>query len=377
MAINLDFGSLTTTCPFNPKYVSPWKDIKRVILNPDGSEAGELDENNSNLWADGTAVDWSAVEASGQNVMVKIPKFYIAKLPYNITGAYTSGHIILISNTPQEDFVLHPAFMRCRDKLTNEPDSVAVEVSHRYASAFLGSIIEGKLRSLPFKDITRNLTINDFRLAAVANGVGWGLFDFNLFYALQCLYLVEHGSCDSQTKVGFGVVETTAPIATGSTMQYGNGTSPNGLGRKTSISYHGIEDLWGNCNRFIDGVCRLPDNKNVHIGNTYFNNEAIGYTPIPNTTISSNLSGQIKSVLGDTRCGFIAEVSTGVNTTSTNATQFMCDDASNAVPINNKPNCMIVGGYWGRANAAGIFHHYLALDVTTYKQSETSASLSY
>jgi len=314
MAINIDLSKLTSERPFNPDEISPWKDMKRVILDLDGNEIGTLHDDDSNKWEDGTDVDWNEVESSGWNVMERTPKFYYAKFPYNVNGNYEDGHIWLISDKPEEGFELHPAFMRCRDRLCDDSSGTAKEVNYRYRGAFLGWVDgQGRLRSLPNKSPQVSKTIGNFRNYAKANGNGWGITDFNLHFATQLLYSVEYGDYDSQTALGRGYVDGNGgKTNTGGTLQYGNKSFGETTGKK-QMSYRGIEDFWGNCYYWIDGFyCDVS--RNILIGDKGFNNTGGGYSN-KGRGATSNIDGFIGNIQSKNDCGFVMSVASGSATT--------------------------------------------------------------
>ena len=277
---------------------SPWKDMKRVILDSAGNEIAVLHDDNSNYYADETAVDWNAIESAGYNVMVRIPKFYYKK------EVITDGFIFGVSDEPIDGYELHPAFYRCRDKYCDDQTGVAVEVDNRYCSAFLGWYDGEKLRSLPNKLPTTRITIGTARSYAKVNGVGWSQFDFYLLYAIQMLYITEYGHADSQTQIGMGYTSSTnsAKINTGSTLQYGNISYGETTG-KFQMAYRGIEDFWGNCRQLIDGFY-VDSEANILINNRGFNDNAIGYSNKGNDNYALSDGGYIGDIQSNKDCGF-------------------------------------------------------------------------
>ena len=151
-------------------------------------------------------------------------------------------------------FRSHPAFFRDRNALCDDQNAIPVEVDYRYVGAFHGWVDgSGRLRSLPNKTSSVNITIGNCRTYAKNMGVGWSQFDYYLLYAIQMLYITEYGHPDSQTMIGRGYVDgNSAKINTGGTMQYGNSTFGETTG-KQQMSYRGIEDFWGNVYNWIDG----------------------------------------------------------------------------------------------------------------------------
>lgn len=357
--------TLLDTRPFNPDEVSPWKDMGRVILDLLGNEIGELHPDDSNKWKDGTTVDWNLVETNGWNVMVRIPKFYYKKVGFNESGTdFDNGHAWYISDAPENGFDLHPAFMRCRDKLCDDQTGVAVEVDYRYAPAFLGWIDgQGRLRSLPNKIPQVDITIGNSRLASTKNGNGWGIFDYNLLFAVQLLYSIEYGNYDSQTALGRGYVDgNSSKINTGGTLQYGNHSFGETTGKK-QMSYRGIEDFWGNCYRWIDGFF-CNSTRNILIGNKGFNNTGSGY--IDNGVGgNANINGYITNVQSSKNCGFVTAVGGGSATTKIYDSGTL---SAGCLPV--------AGGAWGATSYAGAFYFYCSYSAS-YALSYFAASLAF
>lgn len=360
MALNL-----TSTRNFNPDNVMPWSGIKRCILNPDGSKAGYLDANDSNKWADGTTVNWTTVENNLQNVLVEIPKFYYKKVGFNeSTTDFDNGHAWYISDSPTDGYELHPAFMRCRDKLCDDLTGVATEVDYRYAPAFLGwKDGSGKLRSLPFKTPTVSITIGNSRIASKANGNGWGIMDFNLLFAIQLLYSVEYGNYDSQTALGRGYVDgNSSSTATGGTLSSGNKSYGETTGKK-QMSYRGIEDLWGNCRYWVDGFF-CNSSSHMVIGSKGFNDAGNGYSDKGISSFINN-GGYIGNIQSNKDCGFVISASNGSTTTK------LYDYGglyASSLPI--------AGTNWNNASDGGAFYFYCSYGAS-YASSNISASLCF
>jgi hypothetical protein len=308
--------NLTTTRPFNPNNVMPWSGIKRVALKPDGTvykyhNLTTTGDSTNAMFSDGTTMTWSDYETAGYNCLVEIPKFYYKKVGFNeSTTDFTNGHAWYISDSPADGYELHPAFYRDRTHLTDDTSGNAIEVDYRYAPVFLGWVDGNrKLRSLPFKTPTVNITIGNARNYAKVNDNGWGIMDFNLLFAIQLLYSVEYGNYDSQTAIGRGYVDdNSSSIVTGGTLQYGNNTYGETTGKK-QMSYRGIEDLWGNCYRWIDGFF-CNSSRHILIGNKGFNNTGSGYM---DKGISSfiNAGGYIGNIQSNKDCGFVISASNG------------------------------------------------------------------
>ncbi|MFA6662238.1 MAG: carboxypeptidase-like regulatory domain-containing protein, partial [Bacilli bacterium] len=112
-----------------------------------------------------------------------------------------------------------------------------------------------------------NQTRAEFRQLAQARGrIGWQLLDAQTYSLLQLLYLVEYANTDCQTALGSGRVSAGSARNTGGCDGL-NGTSGNGL--DATVSYRGLENLWGNTWSFIDGINIIAD-RQVYIADHDF-----------------------------------------------------------------------------------------------------------
>ena len=116
-----------------------------------------------------------------------------------------------------------------------------------------------KLASVAGRFPLTKLTRASFRTLAQNRGSRWSLVDYSSLTAVQLLQMIELGSIDGQTALGMGVVSKTGTThykaeETGTTAY--TLASPN-YGEATGLyhmMYRGIEDLWGNCWQWIDGI---------------------------------------------------------------------------------------------------------------------------
>lgn len=332
---------------FDPDKCYPWKGIRRVALRSDRTVYKYHHPDYTNKWKDGTEINWYDYEKQELNCMVEIPKFYYKKLGFNESMTdFDNGHAWYISDSPANDFELHPAFYRCVDKLCDNLNSVAKEIDFRYAPAFLGWVDgQGRLRSLPNKSPQTNITIGQARNYAKANGNGWGIMDFNLYFAIQLLYAIEYGDYDSQTALGRGYVDgNSGKINTGSTLQYGNHSFGETTGKK-QMSYRGIEDFWGNCSYWIDGFY-CNKNRNILIGNKGFNDTGNGYLN-KGLGALSNFIGFIKNIQTNKNCGFV--LSEAINSSDNHNTKLYDSGYlfSDSLPM--------AGSFYYRGSNGGIF----------------------
>lgn len=187
-----------------------------------------------------------------------------------------------------------------------------VENDKTYIGAYLGYSLSSKLRSLSGKMPTVNQTISAFRTLAQANGAGYEQMPFYQLSLMQVLSLIMFKNRDMQTALGRGFVDgNSGAIATGGTdkkgMFFGETTG------KMQNKFCGVEDFWGNCFYWIDGLF-CDANRNLLIGNNNFNNTGSGYTNYGQGA-STNLGGYISGVQGGTETAFIPKIVSGSETT--------------------------------------------------------------
>ncbi len=237
-------------------------------------------------------------------VMVCIPKFYYKVVPLRlekIDGDGIGYHIrkanYYISDKLYPGFKVHPAFI-------NEDGK---EIDYFLHSAYEGvvqfdeidcndhdesevpDVIDNnavKIQSIsgikPISGRKLNLTVDNAEKYCSNRGIGWHCQTIQALSALQFLMMIEYGSMNLQNCLGKGVVDTGVissdpqnfAVYTGSTASLGN---KSGLARsstcvyyssfrkrtvrndytengKVSISYRGIENPYGNINKFIQGI---------------------------------------------------------------------------------------------------------------------------
>ena len=225
-------------------------------------------------------------------VMVEVPLFYYR---YGYSGTI---HTYDISLVPLDGFSVHPAFVKN-----------GTIVPYRYYGAYEGSMYDAstgamvppasiptaytitsgdKLCSLSGQYPKTNETRNEFRIMAAMRGDGWRQLVFDDASAYQLLYLVEYASFQSQAMIGNGrtMFNTgnwiAASVGVGGYIGqcgYSNldGNNTNATNRAsavsiaavntdTDISYHdymsyrGIENIFGNVWKWLDGI-----NVNEHL----------------------------------------------------------------------------------------------------------------
>ena len=211
-------------------------------------------------------------------VMVYQPKFYYKRIPIQFEaiqdgiGFHLRKWRDFVSNTPKAGMELHPNFIRG-----------GVEYDYILYPAYEGSIYDvsansylladeqvadfnnDKLCSIanakPVSGLTQALNIVNSRKLANNRGAGWQQVDVLANSAEIMLLSIEYATLDSQTAIGQGVVSITDDSAsnlslnTGLTSVLGNSSgAAEGVNGKTSISYRGRENSWGNIWKWQDGL---------------------------------------------------------------------------------------------------------------------------
>ena len=331
--------------------------MKRCVLQSNGTVAYYLHPTDSTKKADGTTADLTG--ATG-NVMVEIPKFYYK---YEWTG---TAHHWSISDKPTAGYTVHPAFVKS-----------GVEVDFRYYNAYNPRDNGTKLISASGLYPTANQTRAQFRAKAAANGSGWSLVDWNLYFAVQLLYLVEYADFNTQEAIGYGrTYMTGGSWADGS--YYAISGLSNANGNNTAnvwvsatayannyMTYRGIEHWYGHLFKFVDGV-------NVNASRQYFVNNK------PSTFADDVFTGDyvLKGTAGSTS-GYISDFSQdgdGLFPTSVTGSEttyvgdYYAQTSSNSV--------VMFGGGTSTAGSAGAFFLF-ADSAASNAHVAFSAGLSY
>lgn len=227
-------------------------------------------------------------DGSNGQVMIYQPKFYYQRIPIttenNKVGKTIIRDSIMISNTAQNGFKLHPIFKTSDGQeldyvLLSAYEGGLYDVSARsYATTTAANVdfSNDQLSSVAgTKPITgsSNLSLTKAEQLASNRGVGWHIFNIQAESACQMLEVIEFGTFNGQTALGRGICnlgsgENNIAALTGATASLGNasGTAAvttleaNGSTTETSdvdksaISYRGLENPWGNVWQMLNGI---------------------------------------------------------------------------------------------------------------------------
>lgn len=274
--------------------VYPFNQIKPYLVK-DGKEVVELNKNDFTKNVSGGSVDITS-GASG-DVMIKFPKIwwklwkegnyqYVKYASYQVDSTWKAlGHI----NT-----------------------RTGLESEFVYIGAYLGYSDGSKLRSLSGKTPTVSTPLATFRTQSQANGSNYNQIAFYQITMLQILYTIRYKNLDSQTALGRGytVYSNSDKTSTGGTnskgMYYGETTG------KQQMSFCGIEDFYGNCYQYVDGI-KTDSSNNILISTKNLDDNMTGATSYPSGI--NNTSGYMKEIQGTTETAFNLKVASGSATT--------------------------------------------------------------
>lgn len=328
-----DYGSWADKYPFN--------EIKPCLFK-DGTVVGYLNPNDYNKFVDGSDADITSGDSG--DVMVEFPRIY-----WKFETIGTDLYIRYSKEKVDDDYkcLAHMRGDTVKDKC--------------YVSAYLGTEVSSKLRSLSGKTPTASKTIGAFRTLAQANGSNYDQMAYYQLLMLQVLYIVMFKDRDSQSALGQGYTDSsnTASTTTGQLnnkgLFYGEATG------KVQAKFCGIEDWYGNLRYWIDGL--YNQGRFLLISNHSFNNKGENYKNFGEFSSGTITSGYINKIQATTDTGFIAKKTDGTQTT------YYTDVAY--VNINSLP---IFGGTWSAASTAGAFQLNIS-SVETYTWVSCGARL--
>ena len=229
--------------------IDPWMSMVRCNLWDTGVQTATGANSNTSAAADRCYTD-TDVANMGQ-VMVKLKKFWYATNHTGSPGSMT--YRWYISSTGADSlpsgvgaWKVHPAFTRN-----------SVTKSQIYLGAYEG-YYDGVSKLESVAGVTPSTgagyTLSGFRGYAEARGTGWEQNDFLSLCAVQLLYLLEYGTFYQANVIGRGITNDSALHNTGETTSYGNTTYGTTANATTAMSYRGIENLYGNTLKIIDGI---------------------------------------------------------------------------------------------------------------------------
>ena len=340
-------GQSTVLTDFSKAY--PFGNVRRCNLDDTGKVKAYY--GDPTFTEDGT---------NGQ-VMVEYPKTYSKYLYYTVSGK--TYHEWWVSRVQYADFEINPAFIKGTGTIDKfylgayngsifDTSASAYLLADEQVADFTASTGD-KLSSIsgakPCSGLTQDLNIVKSRILANNRGANWGLWNGNQVAFVQMLLMIEYGHANSQTAIGLGVVSKTDDGLTnmanvnGATSFLGNLSGRQaGTDGLTSVSYRGLENMWGNIYSWVDGINITANNLWINPTNQNFQSNLFASPYVLQGTLL-NTSGYVSKLLG-TKYGMFATQNTGSSTTRIPDYYYQSSGTCIA-PL---------GGTWDNSSAAGF-----------------------
>lgn len=281
-----------------------------------------------------------ADDGSNGDVMIYQPKFYykrtINKSVNNTVGKIVRKETLLISETEQTGFKLHPRFKSTSGETLEyillpayEGSTYDVSISSfnrtdsgdiDYNNDYLVSCANSKP--------TTNITISDAETLARNKGANWHINDMGVESINQMLFMVEYAAMNGQNAIGAGISKTSNMMNTGLTATLGNdsGEAPltSNVGYR-AISYRGYENWWGNAWSFIGGI-GIKGDSNSNLGIPYIATD-FNYDP-ENLTNYANVGFNISKI-----SSWVSAMGYGSETYDWIYLPAECNGANSAIPV--------------------------------------------
>lgn len=361
-------------------------------------------------------------DGSNGQVMVYQPKFYYLICPVVYDPIKSTGlgyHLrkanYYVSSKPRAGFRLHPAFY---DENGNQVDYILMgafegSIYDTSAQAYLlqdeqvadftastGDKFSSIAGARPATGISQNLTRPNIEQLSKNRGAGWHLENAKITSMNQLLMMIEYGQMELQKPIGQGIVtlpwatgsDTTSSYAgvTGSTSALGNGTGraertttyEGGIPKeytvdgKTSVTYRGLENPWGNIWKLVYGV-NIWGNGKMDGGQPYICKD-FNYSESKNTDnyigagfTVTNKGGYISAMAYSPTCDWLFMASECLGNSSLPVGDY------NWVTENlNGYRIARLGGHWDSGGSAGAFGWRLS-DGVGYRSRIIGGRLVY
>lgn len=281
---------------------------------------------------------WSGIERvsnSAAGELVKIPKFW-----YKTTFSGNTFKL-QIADGEADGFSVAPAFMDRGDG-KGERDFAYVGRYHCSSSNY-----KSATGVTPKVNITRDAA----RTGIKALGSGVWQWDYAMLITIQMLYLVEYANWNVQATIGGGCSQTSASSSAvfncGGTdsMPYHTGTVSANHTDYGDCQYRYIENLWGNCYDWCDGIYFSAANVYIVKNPANFSDTANGTLVGTRPTSGGYISALAKSAV--TGFDWFWYPSAVAGSDSTYIPDYCYYNASGVV--------LFVGGNYGQNPVHGLF----------------------
>lgn len=357
-----------------------WEDAffqpRPVMVKYDGTVDYELDKDDFTRKADGVTASDVSNTSYGGNCMIAFPQVWMKFVQDDSTHQH-----VYISNT-QVDSSYH---------CYTHQNKNGVMLDEIFIMAYEPSNISNKLRSLAGQTILQSLFGETMQTYAKANGSSWNFMDYGEVQMLQMLCVLMFKSLDTQGTIGAGVVggSSTTYTTTGDTKDKGMFYAVDNTSSSTTpIKVFGIENLWGNKYKWMNGLVipkissatstatikyKLCDYTTDGTTSTSYSQAGTGYKTL--TTFAEGgkaVYGNITKLVLNTDGMF----ATPANVSGSTYTTYYCDRGYfGGSAITNYSLFALFGGYYNDGAFAGLF--YVSLNVQlAYSNRSFGASLS-
>ena len=241
----------------------------------DGVAICYLDENNSELFHDGTTT--AALDGSMGQWMTDLPEYY-----FYVDESAKGVHALNLSQYSQEGW--------------QKSRRVLLGVTK-------GIVTNSKLWSKSGSTPTVNQTISTFHTQATACGSGFDIIDYETHCKLAHMFYTKYGNTDPQNISQFGTGSSTTGRTSGTTASLGNTDGKS----STQVNIFGVEDPYGNVFEFMGGI--TGNGSTYYVGYDGLVTDAI---PANSRTVSANSVSANSSTYGVVvEGGFISRVKWG------------------------------------------------------------------
>lgn len=274
---------------------APWQ-RRRCILTNDGvvlSYYGEAGYTETGALTEAITKDGTTYAIGTEvQVMVEQKPVWYKVVPVKVTPNTDSnigyhGQVMqyYVAGEPKAGFKLHPAFYgevrpiylsayegsyfdTALDRIFNDDTDTSTAINTGDKLCSIGN------NTKPISGLRKNLTKANLELIAQNRGTYWHLETIQVNMLNLLLFAIEYASFNSQAEIGAGVTGITdnsnynCASLTGSTDSFGNASGRatstiNEKGttqttetdaNKTSVSYRGVENVWGNIYKHVNAI---------------------------------------------------------------------------------------------------------------------------
>ena len=374
-------------------------DINKVNAFTQRRRCNMLDDGTiTAFYGDPTFIE----DGSNGQVMVYQPKFYYKVEPVLLDGIKIRKCKYYISDYQLPGYKIHPAFIdRTDPNNLKEFPFVCIgayegclQNGDTYITDDSASSTSYKLSSIAFTSTATNGvkpssgvispfgTIGNYETTASNRGTGWHIENIWIASMNQLMFVIEMCNPNSQTALGSGVtgIPDTPNTANNSSLVGSTSSLGNGSGRatttysnyngttaaqtaadRTSVSYRGMENPFGNIWKWVDGMTIKNTSATEHVpyickSFAYTRNSTLTNYDMVNVTIPSN--GYVTAFGYDPNFDWLF-ISAETNSSNTGAIR------DYLYTTNSGYTCALLGGFWNDGARVGLFYWILSTGSST------------